>query len=347
MLKHIAPFFTPVLDKVSVLHQENDFNDFKVQTLLPHFLSRFGPCLAKADVDGDGLEDLFVGGAKGYSGKILKQTTRGKFQVLPSKALESDLQSEDVDALFFDCDSDGDQDLYVVSGGYEFVPGDDGLQDRLYINQGRGTFVKSKTLPEMKVATSCVKPIDFDLDGDFDLFVGGRLISGSYPMAPASYLLENDGQGNMSDVSKNFVDGNSLGMISDAAVADLNGDQLPDLIMAGEWTPIKVFINSAGKFTERTRDFITQPSNGWWNKILSADFDKDGDLDFIVGNLGANAQIKATEQRPSRLYYTDIDKNGSVDPILTYYIDGRKLPRALPRRFDLASTLVAKKNILL
>ncbi|HZB13687.1 MAG TPA: VCBS repeat-containing protein, partial [Chryseolinea sp.] len=322
----IVPLFMPARDRISAFHKENEFNDFKVQALLPHFLSRFGPCLAKADVNGDGLEDLFVGGPKGYPGRIFKQTASGDFQVLPSEALQSDLQSEDVDALFFDCDSDGDQDLYVVSGGYEFIPGDMALQDRLYINDGRGNFVKNKRLPEFKVAKSCVEPIDFDKDGDIDLFIGGRLISGSYPMAPPSFLFENDGNGNLKDVSNNFVDGTSLGMISDAAVADLNGDQWPDLIMAGEWTPIKVFINDSGKFRERTGEFITQPSNGWWNKILSADFDSDGDLDFILGNLGVNAQIKANQQTPSRLYYSDIDKNGSVDPILTYYIDNVSYP---------------------
>jgi hypothetical protein len=321
-----VPLFMPARDRISAFHKENEFNDFKVQALLPHFLSRFGPCLAKADVNGDGLEDLFVGGPKGYPGRIFKQTASGDFQVLPSEALQSDLQSEDVDALFFDCDSDGDQDLYVVSGGYEFIPGDMALQDRLYINDGRGNFVKNKRLPEFKVAKSCVEPIDFDKDGDIDLFIGGRLISGSYPMAPPSFLFENDGNGNLKDVSNNFVDGTSLGMISDAAAADLNGDQWPDLIMAGEWTPIKVFINDSGKFRERTGEFITQPSNGWWNKILSADFDSDGDLDFILGNLGVNAQIKANQQTPSRLYYSDIDKNGSVDPILTYYIDNVSYP---------------------
>jgi enediyne biosynthesis protein E4 len=325
-LEPAQPFFVPAADRISALHKENDFNDFKVQTLLPHFLSRFGPCVVKGDVNGDGLEDVFVGGAKGYSAKLFTQTTAGAFQILPSKALESDAQSEDVDALFFDCDNDGDQDLYVVSGGYEFVPGDAALQDRLYINDGRGSFEKKKNLPEMLSAKSCVRPIDFDKDGDFDLFVGGRLISGSYPQAPPSFLLENDGKGNMTDVSLNFVAGASLGMIADAAAVDLNNDQWPDLIMAGEWTPIKVFINDAGKFVERSDEFITQPSNGWWNKILPADFDGDGDLDFIVGNLGTNAQIKADERSPSRLYYSDIDKNGSIDPILTYFIDGVSYP---------------------
>ena len=324
--KPIEPFFSPARDKVAAFYQENVFNDFKVQPLLPNFLSRFGPCLAKADVNGDGLEDLFVGGAKNHPGRLFKQTASGEFQMIPSAALASDAMSEDVDAIFFDCDNDGDQDLYVVSGGYEFGPGDEALQDRLYINDGLGNFIKNRTLPQLKVAKSCVEPIDFDNDGDIDLFVGGRLISGSYPMAPPSYLLENDGKGNMKDASTNFVNGNSLGMISDAAAADLNGDKWPDLIMAGEWTPIKVFINDWGKFTERTDEFITQSSNGWWNKILSADFDNDGDLDFILGNLGINAQIKADEKTPSRLYYSDIDSNGALDPILTYYIDGVSYP---------------------
>jgi hypothetical protein len=323
-----TPLFTSAQDKVSFLHQENEFNDFKVQTLLPHFLSRFGPCMTKADVNGDGLEDFFVGGAKGFAGQLLVQTRSGSFKNLPSKALEADSKSEDVDALFFDCDNDGDQDLYVVSGGYEFIPGDEALQDRLYSNDGRGNFVKNKSLPKALVSKSCVKSIDFDSDGDLDLFVGGRLISGSYPMAPASFLFENDGKGNMKDVSQNFYGGTSLGMIADAAVADVNADQWPDLLVAGEWTSIKVFINTSGKFTEQTEKYIMQPCNGWWNKILPADFDNDGDLDFILGNLGTNAQIKADESSPSKLYYTDIDKNGSIDPILTFFVDGVSYPSA-------------------
>lgn len=329
------PFFTPAADKISFLHQENDFNDFKVQTLLPHFLSRFGPCLAKADVNGDGLEDLFIGGAKGYAGKIFRQTRSGAFQSLASKVLELDSQSEDVDAIFFDCDNDGDQDLYVVSGGYEFVPGDGALADRLYINDGRGNFVKNTNLPELLVSKSCVRPIDFDRDGDLDLFIGGRLVSGSYPMAPNSFLLENDGKGNMKDVPQHFVAGTSLGMIADAAVADLNADQWPDLIVAGEWTPIRVFINNAGKFIEQTKEYITQPSNGWWNKILPADLDGDGDMDFILGNLGVNAQIKADGENPSKLYYSDIDGNGSIDPIQTSFVDGVSYP--VPYLDDLIS----------
>ncbi|MBL0740658.1 VCBS repeat-containing protein [Chryseolinea lacunae] len=340
--KPVAPFFMPAVDKVAFLHQENQFNDFKVQTLLPHFLSRFGPCMTKADVNGDGLEDFFVGGAKGFAGQLFVQTKTGGFKNLPSKALEADATSEDVDALFFDCDKDGDQDLYVVSGGFEFVPGDAALQDRLYINDGRGNFVKNKSLPPVLVSKSCVKPIDFDKDGDLDLFVGGRLISGSYPTAPASFLFENDGKGNLEDVSQNFAGGVSPGMIADAAVADLNGDQWPDLIMAGEWTSIKVFINTSGKFTEQTEKYITQPSNGWWNKILSADFDNDGDIDFIVGNLGVNAQIRADEATPSKLFYADIDKNGSIDPILTFFVDGISYPS--PYLDDLISQVPSLKK---
>src|SRR5690606_12335482 len=209
------------------------------------------------------------------------------------------------------------------------------LQDRLYINDGRGNFTKRATIPSLLESKSCVKPIDFDNDGDLDLFVGGRLIHDRYPTAPPSFLLENDGSGNMKDVSQNFVGGNSRGMISDAAVADLNGDKWPDLILVGEWAPIRVFINNGGKFEEHTEEYSTQPGNGWWNTITSADFDKDGDLDFIVGNLGINAQITADEQHPSRLYYSDIDGNGSIDPILTSYIDGVSYP--VPYLDDLIS----------
>lgn len=337
-----VPFFAPALDKVSFVHKENDFNDFKVQSLLPHFLSRFGPCLARADVNGDGLDDFFVGGAKGSPGRIFMHTSSGAFKETPSIVLEADSQSEDVDAVFFDCDNDGDPDLYVVSGGYEFPSRDKAFQDRLYINDGHGNFAREKALPELLFSKSCVVPLDFDNDGDLDLFVGGRLTPGSYPTAPPSFLLENDGHGNMKDASRNFAGGTSLGMIADAAVADLNGDQWPDLIMAGEWTPIKVFINNAGKFSDHTEEYITQPSNGWWNQIESADFDKDGDMDFIVGNLGVNAQIRADAQNPSRLYYSDIDQNGSIDPILTSFVDGVSYP--VPYLDDLISQVPALRK---
>lgn len=338
------PFFTSEPDRISFAHEENDFNDFNVQRLLPHFLSRFGPALAKGDVDGDGLEDIFIGGAKGSSGKIFRQTHTGEFENVASTMLEADMHSEDVSAVFFDCDNDGDQDLYVVSGGYEFPAGDKALQDRLYINDGRGNFTKRATIPVLLESKSCVKPIDFDNDGDLDLFVGGRLIHDRYPTAPPSFLLENDGSGNMKDVSQNFVGGNSLGMITDAAVADLNGDEWPDLILVGEWAPIRVFINNGGKFEERTEEYITQPANGWWNTITAADFDKDGDLDFIVGNLGVNAQITADEQHPSRLYYSDIDGNGSIDPILTSYVGGISYP--VPYLDDLISQVPSVRKTM-
>ena len=338
------PFFTSVPDRISFTHEENDFNDFNVQRLLPHFLSRFGPALAKGDVDGDGLEDIFIGGAKGSSGKIFRQTHAGEFENVASTMLEADMHSEDVSAVFFDCDNDGDQDLYVVSGGYEFPSGDKALQDRLYINDGRGNFTKRATIPVLLESKSCVKPIDFDNDGDLDLFVGGRLIHDRYPTAPPSFLLENDGSGNMKDVSQNFVGGNSLGMITDAAVADLNGDEWPDLILVGEWAPIRVFINNGGKFEERTEEYITQPANGWWNTITAVDFDKDGDLDFIVGNLGVNAQLTADEQHPSRLYYSDIDGNGSIDPILTSYVGGISYP--VPYLDDLISQVPSVRKTM-
>lgn len=318
--------YSPVADAISFVHEENHFNDFKVQSLLPHFLSRPGPGLAKGDIDGDGLEDLYVGGAKGFAGKLFRQIRPGEFSVLPAPSIESDAGSEDVNAVFFDADSDGDLDLYVVSGGYEFAHDEKALEDRLYLNDGKGGFTKSEGLPAIPVSTACVRPLDIDGDGDLDLFVGGRLVPGRYPEAPGSFLLENDGKGNFVDASERFADGNSLGMVTDAVVADLNGDNWPDLIVVGEWSPIRVLINDAGSLKDRTETYITQPSQGWWNTIHAADFDNDGDLDFVVGNLGLNSHVRADPAKPASIYYSDIDANGSVDPILTYYIGDTSYP---------------------
>jgi enediyne biosynthesis protein E4 len=339
------PYFQLTEDLVSYQHTENDFNDFKVQNLLPHFLSRFGPCMAKADVNADGLEDLFIGGAKGYPGTLFIQNKNGSLNSVKAEVFKNDSIYEDTDALFFDCDKDGDQDLYVVSGGYEFLPTSYGLQDRLYLNDGKGHFSHSTLLPEAIASKSCVKATDFDNDGDVDLFVGGRMISGNYPEPPTSFLFTNDGLGKMTDASNRFEGGATLGMVTDAAWADLNKDGWQDLVVVGEWMPIKVFINYRGIFKEESSIYIKQPSAGWWNKILAADFDKDGDTDFVIGNLGLNAQIKASEKEPVKIYYTDIDNNGTIDPIITSYIQGKQYP--LPFLDDLISQVpILKKKFL-
>ncbi|HEX5169472.1 MAG TPA: VCBS repeat-containing protein [Cyclobacteriaceae bacterium] len=316
-------------------HQENEFVDFNIQSLLPRKYSTMGPALASADVNRDGLADLFVGGAKGQSAVLFLQSRGGKYIRKDQSVFDIDRTSEDVDAIFFDADQDGDPDLYVVSGGYEFDNNDVLLQDRLYKNNGSGEFAKA-ALPSLVSSGSCVRPSDVDGDGDIDLFVGGRLIPGRYPETPQSYVLINDGKGgfSISDISPEL---SKAGMVTDALWVDLNNDQREDLIVVGEWMGIEVFLNEKGLLRKATSRFIKERTEGWWNCIATADFDGDGDKDFIVGNFGLNNQIKASETRPASLWVSDFDHNGSVDPILTYYIMDKNYP--YPTRDELVDQL--------
>jgi hypothetical protein len=328
-------------------HVENQFNDFTIQTLLPNYLSRQGPCMAKADVNNDGREDLFIGGAAGQSGAIYLQTSNGSFLLKPSRALTDDSQHEDTAAEFLDIDGDGDMDLYVGSGGYEFEKDNRLLQDRIYTNDGQGNFSKSKmSLPNMLVSTGSVRSADIDLDGDIDIFVGGRLVPGMYPSTPESKILINDGKGNYSDATNKLAPGiRSVGMVTDALWIDLNKDKMDDLVVVGEWMPVKVFLNQGGKLTDASSTYIKFPSTGWWNRIYAEDMDNDGDKDLVIGNLGLNAQFKASEKEPLQMYYKDFDENGSVDPIFCYYIGGVSYPAA--SRDDLMDQLpVLKKKFL-
>ncbi|MBA4166868.1 MAG: VCBS repeat-containing protein [Chitinophagaceae bacterium] len=309
-------------------HKENPFNDFTVQPLLPSYLSRPGPCMARADVNGDGLDDIFIGGAAGQPGKILIQDLTGAFIASPSFSIASDSMSEDVSAIFFDADNDGDADLYVASGGYELDKNDPLLQDRLYLNNGHGIFTKASTnLPPLIFSKSCVRAADIDRDGDLDLFVGGRVVPGNYPLFPPSEILLNDGQGHFTIATKDIVPGlDSLGMVTDGKWIDLNNDEYPDLVVAGEWMPIKIFINEKGKLKDRSTQYIHFSSTGWWNCIASADFDGDGNMDLVLGNQGLNNQFTATEQEPITVCYKDFDGDGKVDPIVCYFIGGVSYP---------------------
>ncbi|MBX3254332.1 MAG: VCBS repeat-containing protein [Chitinophagaceae bacterium] len=331
-------------DAIAFRHRENEFSDFTVQPLLPHYLSRQGPCIAKCDVNGDGTEDLFIGGAKGQAGQIFLQNKAGKFAPLSVPALLSDSASEDVSALFFDANGDGYPDLYVGSGGYEFAASDKRLQDRLYINDGKGSFSsRPDALPQMLISTGCVKAADIDGDGDLDLFAGGRVIPGKYPDAPESKILLNDGKGKFSDATEQVAPAlKRPGMVTDAVWIDLNRDGKQDLIVVGEWMPVMVFINTGGKLEDRSSKYITFPSTGWWNKILADDFDNDGDMDIVLGNLGANTQFKANEKEPVSIYYDDFDGNGTLDPVFCYYINGISYPAAA--RDDLMEQLPALKS---
>lgn len=330
-----------------VRHQENTFNDFTVQSLLPNYLSRQGPCIEVADINKDGLEDFFMGGAKDKPAQVFFQNTNGSFTSKPSSAFTKGAVGEDVAASFFDADKDGDMDIYVASGGVEYNEGDAALQDRLYLNDGKGSFSqKEKALPAMLTSKACVKPADVDGDGDMDLFVGGRVVPGKYPIAARSYILLNDGKANFTDATQSLCAALvQPGMVTDAIWTDVNSDKQPDLIVVGEWMPIRVFVNAKGTLNDASPTYIKFASTGWWNRINSADMDGDGDMDLVIGNCGTNTQFKVDEKNPMNLYYKDFDSNGSVDPVLCYYINGVSYPVA--SRDDLTDQLpLLKKKFL-
>ena len=325
-------------------HKENNYNDFKREIMLPHMLSTLGPKVAIGDVNGDGLDDAFIGGAKGAVGGIFLQTHSGGFVKSNQIDLQPDALSEDMGALFFDADGDKDLDLYVVSGGNEFEKTDPALKDRLYINKGKGNFIKSNNnLPEFTSSGSVVKAADYDNDGDQDLFVAGRILPNQYPYTPKSYLLNNNGKGVFKDVTLSNAKGlEKVGMVSDALWTDFNGDNQPDLMLVGEWMPITLFENQKGVFKNITKEVGFKDSNGWWNTVTSGDFDQDGDVDYVAGNFGLNSQLKTSVEYPISIYAKDYDKNGSVDPILSCYDEGKNYP--VFSKDDIQQQLTILKN---
>jgi len=322
-----VPLFRESDSAVLYAHDENGDIDFKRQSLLPWSVSYQGPASVQADFDGDGIMDLFLGGAKRQAPRLKMGKPDGSFVDSRQPDLIRSLIREDVAATAFDADGDGDLDLYVGSGGYHYLPQDLALQDRLYLNDGNGFLAEAKeALPLMRTSTGAVAAEDFDQDGDIDLFVGGRLIPGQYPRAPRSYLLRNDGQGNFTDATSEVAPDLSMpGMVTTALWQDANDDSTPDLILAGEWMPITCFTNQNGQLTRQT-DFFGSKTNGWWWSLKQADLDGDGDQDLIAGNLGLNTNLKVSAKEPAQLYYGDFDDNGAVDPLLTHYIQGEPYP---------------------
>ncbi len=308
------------------VHKENDFNDFKDQILLPHKLSQSGPCITVGDVNGDGLEDFYVGGAINQSGQLYFQSTNGTFKIKKANPFILDRKYEDVGAAFFDADGDNDLDLYVVSGGNEYDTSAEEYQDRLYINNGSGVYSKSNVLPNAKESGSCVVPFDFDGDGDMDLFVGGRLLPKTYPFAPKSYILEN-ANGVFKDVTMEVMpEILNIGMVTSAVWSDIDGDKIMELLVVGEWMPISIFKKENRVYKNVTKRYGMNNTSGWWNKIVASDIDKDGDVDFIIGNLGLNYKFTASEKKPFIVYANDFDKNGTNDVFLAKHYKNREVP---------------------
>ncbi|MEO1049021.1 MAG: VCBS repeat-containing protein [Bacteroidota bacterium] len=342
----VTPFITEYgqSDTLSIAHQENEYDDFDKEYLMPHKLSTQGPGIAVGDINGDGLNDIYVCGANGQAGAIVVQNEVGKLAKLSQLALEVDKNFEDVDATFFDADKDGDVDLYVVSGGGEFPEGHQLLEDRLYLNDGGGNFSRATgSLAVSRLNGSCVTAIDYDNDGDHDLFVGSRSVPGSYGVSPRSLLLTNDGQGSFSPADQSVLPGlDSLGMVTDALWIDVDDNGFKDLIVVGEWMPITIFKNANGKFANATQEASLSNSNGWWNTITAADVDQDGDIDFIAGNLGTNSKLKASLEEPLSLYVKDFDQNGTIDPVLCYYKEGFSTP--FPSILDMSNQIVSLRK---
>jgi hypothetical protein len=339
--KPVPPLFTDVTDQVALpyVHHASDFVDFDRERLIPKRLSTEGPFMAVADVNGDGLDDIYIGGSKGHPGRLLIQQPDGRFVSTNEHVFAQDSASEDAGSVFFDADGDGSPDLYVVSGGSEFSETSPVLQDRLYLNDGRGHFHKaSGSLPVEHSSGSRVAAADYDGDGDIDLFVGGRVVPSHYGADPRSMLLQNDGHGHFTDVTATLAPELArVGMVTDAVWQDVDGDGLLDLVVVGEWMPITIFRNVGGGKLVLMRAPGLERSQGWWNRIVAGDFTGHGRVDFIVGNVGLNTRFHATATEPMTMYVKDFDHSGSDKQILSLYNHGTSYPIAM--RDDLIKAL--------
>ncbi len=311
------------------VHRENDFNDFDRERLLFQMMSNEGPRMATGDVNGDGLDDVYICGAKDSPGMMYIQNERSGFIEVNERLFAADKIAEDTDCAFFDADGDGDLDLYVAGGGNEFPESSSALLDRLYLNDGKGNFSKSpQMLPVAKYeSSSCVEAADFDRDGDMDLFVGIRLHPFMYGVPANGYLLQNDGKGIFTDVSAvRAPDLKNIGMITDMKWADVNNDQDPDMVIAGDWMPVKILINHHGTFTDETERWGLSGTEGWWHRVVAKDLDGDGDIDFVLGNHGLNSRFKASAGKPVTMYVNDFDLNGSVEQIICTFNGEKSYP---------------------
>ncbi len=345
------PFFANVTNTIisgNIMHNENAYNDFDREKLMPHMLSNGGPKLAVGDVNGDGLDDLIMGAAKNDTTKIFLQHLNGSFKRMTLQlSFAADAAFEDAGIALFDADGDGDNDLVIGSGGNMEIEGNQLLQQRLYINNGKGIFSRNKAaMPDIRVNASCVVQADYDSDGDIDIFIGGRSVPGQYGALPNSYLLQNNA-GSFTDITSSSAPlVKNVGMVTDALWQDIDNDNLKDLIIVGEWMPITIFKNTGIKLELSKLNNQFNKSNGWWNCIKTADIDNDGDLDFVVGNLGLNTKFKADSLHPAKLYVNDFDKNGTRECIMAYYKPDGKLYPYYMKTDIMAQLPILKKQFL-
>jgi len=346
-----VPLFKEVSSNYNIHFKplEKDVIDYNIQPALPHKLSQYGPGIAVGDIDKNGYEDFYLGGAAGHKGVFFLQDASGAFTLDSTRILMEDGHpGEDMGALFFDADNDGDLDLYVVSGSYEFPPGHVASQDVLYINDGQGRFTPNyPALPKMFSNGSCVRAADFDGDGDLDLFVAGRVTSGAYPTPPQSYLLENH-SGSFFDVTKRWCpELQHIGMVTDALWSDFDNDGKPDLVLTGEWMPITFLKNTGAGLNSINENTGIAGHTGWWNSLVAGDFDNDGDVDYIAGNLGLNSNYQASPAEPMTLYAKDLDDNGLLDAMVFCYMkaeDGSRKPFPMTSRDDMVSQMISTRR---
>lgn len=322
--------FREVTDSLHIryVHNDSDFVDFNIQKLLPHKFSEYGPALAVGDVDGNGLDDIISGGSFFYTAQLFMQQKNGRFiqkSLSGNSSAISDKRAEDLGLLLFDADGDKDVDLYIASGGYEAPPNAAAYQDRFYVNDGKGNFtIDTLALPQNFISKFCVRGSDYDKDGDIDLFVAGRVEPWNYPKPVSSFIFRNDtknGKIRFTDVTGSVAkDLLNTGLICDALFTDFDNDGWQDIILAGEWMPVSFLRNNKGKFNKISGNPKIDSSTGWWNTIAPGDFDNDGDMDYIVGNLGTNSFYQASEKYPVYITAKDFDNNGSYDALPSLFL---------------------------
>lgn len=325
-------------------HKENDYIDFDYEGLISKELSQEGPSLAVTDINGDGNEDLYIGGAKGQAGKIYLNNGNGNYKITSQKDLDSDANFEDTAASFFDADNDGDQDLLVGSGGNEKTD-QANYKNRLYLNNGKGIFIKSKTnIPSTNNNVSIIAANDFDNDGDSDVFIGSRSVPGVYGIDPKHLLLENDGKGNFTNVTdKNAFKLNEIGMITDAVWEDIDNDGKKDLIIVGDWMAPRIFKNTGRRLADYKSNLTEL--RGFWNAVSCVDLNNDGKKDLVLGNKGTNIPYKASSTNPMRLFVNDFDNNGTIEQIATRFIDNKDIPIHLKQELAKQIPSIKKKNL--